>query len=246
MTQSREETQRRGRLLLRGMRDGIPIMLGYFAVSFTLGIAAKKTGLTAFQAVLMSITNLTSAGEFAALGLIASGGALAEMAVTQLIINIRYCLMSCALSQKLETNTTLLARLGMAYGITDEIFAVSASVPGKLHPCYTYGVILTAAPGWALGTFFGVISGGVLPERMLSAMGVALYGMFLAVIMPPVKKNRVLALIVAASMGASALFSILPGIREISSGFRLIVLTAVIAGGAAVLFPVNEKGESGE
>lgn len=230
-----------GTWFAKGIRDGIPIFLGYLAVSFTLGIAAKGAGLTAFQATLMSITNNTSAGEFAALGLITSGAAYMEMAITQLIINLRYCLMSCALSQKLDPQAPFFHRIIAAFYVTDEIFGVSISVDGKLNPFYTYGVICIAAPGWALGTCLGVVSGNVLPARILSALSVALYGMFIAVIIPPSRKNKILAGLIAVSMAASLLFTYFPLVREISSGFRIIILTVVIAGIAAVLFPVKDE-----
>ncbi len=225
----------------KGIRDGIPIALGYIAVSFTIGIAAKNTGLTAFQAALMSLTNNTSAGEFAALGLIASGASYMEMALTQLIINLRYSLMSAALSQKLSGNTPFFHRPLLAYGVTDEIFGVSIGVDGKLNPFYSYGVISVAAPAWALGTFLGVVTGNILSGQILGALSVALYGMFIAVIIPPARKNKVLAGLIAVSMGASLLFAYLPLVREISAGFRIIILTIVLAGIAAVLFPIKDE-----
>lgn len=225
----------------KGLQDGIPIFLGYLAVSFTLGIAAKKAGLTAFQATLMSITNNTSAGEFAALGLITTGAAYVEMAVAQLVINLRYFLMSFALSQKLDPEAPFFHRLLVGFDVTDEIFGLSIAVDGKLNPFYTYGLIAVSAPGWAIGTCLGVVSGSVLPARILSALSVALYGMFIAVIIPPSRKNKVLAGLIAAAMTASLLFAYLPGVREISSGFRIIILTIVIAGIAAVLFPIKDE-----
>lgn len=230
----------------RGIRDGIPISLGYLAVSFTLGIAAKNAGLTAFQATLMSITNNTSAGEFAALGLITSGAAYMEMAITQLIINLRYLLMSCALSQKLDPEAPFFHRLLIAFDVTDEIFGVSIGGEGKLNPFYTYGLICITAPGWALGTYLGVVSGNVLPVRILSAMSVALYGMFIAVIIPPARNNKTLAGLIGVSMVSSLLFAYLPLVKEITSGFRIIILTVVIAGIAAILFPVKDENEQEE
>ena len=223
----------------QGMTDGIPIALGYMAVSFTFGIMAKNAGLTAFQAVLLSLTNLTSAGQFAGLGIITASASYMEMAFTQLVINLRYCLMSCALSQKLEQGTPFFHRFFIAYGNTDEIFGVCSCKEGKLDPFYNYGVISVASPGWAFGTFLGVLSGSILPGRVLSALGVALYGMFIAVIVPPSKTNRIIAGVVLISMGASLIFTGLPLLNQISSGFRIILLTLLIAGGAAALFPVN-------
>lgn len=224
----------------KGLKDGIPIATGYLAVSFTLGIAAKKVGMNTFQATLMSFLNLTSAGEFAAIGLIGTGASYLEMAITQFIINIRYFLMSCALSQKLEKNLPFFHRFFLAFGITDEIFGLSVSVSGKLNPYYTYGMMTLAIPGWALGTCLGVITGNALSPRILSAFSVALYGMFLAVIVPPMRKNKILAGIVIISMFMSGLFSKLPIIKNMSSGFQIIILTILIAGIAAILFPIQE------
>ncbi|WP_235829602.1 AzlC family ABC transporter permease [Clostridium nigeriense] len=224
----------------KGFRDGIPIALGYIAVSFTFGIAAKNSGLTVFQSVLMSITNLTSAGQFAGVGLIAVSSSYIEMAITQLVINLRYCLMSCSLSQKLDKNTSLIHRFLIATGITDEIFAVSICIEGKLNPFYNYGVFSAAIPGWAIGTLLGGLSGSIFPPRILSALSVALYGMFIAIIIPPAKKDKIILAVVIISMALSFLFTKLPILNEISSGFRIIILTTVIAGGAAILFPLKE------
>lgn len=230
--------------LKKGMKDGIPIAMGYLAVSFTLGIAAKKAGMNAFQATFMSFLNLTSAGEFAAIGLIGAGASYLEMAVTQLIINIRYFLMSCALSQKLEKEHSFFHRFFIAFGVTDEIFGLSVSVPNKLNPYYTYGLMTLAIPGWAFGTYLGVITGNALSARVLSAFSVALYGMFLAVIVPPARKNKILCGVVLISMFMSGLFTKLPIIKELSSGFQIIILTILIAGGAAIFFPIEEEKTS--
>ncbi len=223
-----------------GIKDGVPIGLGYLAVSFSFGIMAKNAGISALAAVVMSFTNLTSAGQFAALGIIAGGAPYMEMAVTQLIINLRYCLMSCSLSQKLHPEVPFFHRFLIAYGVTDEIFAVSACCEGRLSPFYSYGLICVAVPGWTLGTLLGAVSGDLLPARLLSALSVALYGMFLAVVVPPARTSRVLAGVVLASMAASQLFSLIPVLVGISSGFRIIILTVVIAGAAAALFPVQD------
>ncbi|MCQ6281311.1 AzlC family ABC transporter permease [Bacillus sp. EB600] len=225
----------------RGIKDGIPISLSYFAVSFTFGIIAKQAGLTPFQSVLMSVTNFTSAGQFAGLTLISASAAFLEMAVTQLIINSRYILMSFTLSQKINRKTSLFHRMVMAFGISDEIFGVSMAVNGPLNPYYTYGLMSIALPGWALGTFFGVVSGDILPSRMISALSIALYGMLLAVIIPPAKGNKILSVLIVVSMMASLLFTRLPILHMISSGVKIILLTILIAGIAAALFPVKEK-----
>ncbi len=225
----------------RGMREGIPVMLGYFVVSITIGIAARKASLTAAQAGIMSLTNLTSAGQFASFAIIASGAPYLEMLISQAVINLRYCLMSCALSQKVETDMPFFHRLFMAFGITDEIFGLAIGQKGKLDPWYMYGVMTVAIPGWTLGTLVGILSTGVLPGSVLNAMNMALYGMFIAVFMPAARDNRILLPIIFVSMGASALFQALPVFDFISSGMKIIILTLIISMGAAVLFPVPEE-----
>lgn len=227
-----------------GIRDGIPISLGYLAVSFTLGIAAKNAGLSPFQAMLTSLTNNASAGEFAGFTLIAAGSGYLELAIMMLVANARYLLMSCALSQKISPDTPLIHRFLIGYDVTDEIFGISISVPGKLNPYYTYGAIVVAAPGWALGTYLGVIMGNVLPGNIVSALSVGLYGMFLAVIIPPARKNKILAILIAISMAASFAFSKLSWFDRMSSGMKIILLTVVIAGIAAILFPVKEDSDA--
>lgn len=226
-----------------GVRDGIPICLGYIAVSFTFGIMAKNAGLSILEAVVLSATNVTSAGQFAGLSLIASAASYIEVAVTQLIINLRYCLMSAALSQKLDASTPFFHRFFIAYGVTDEIFGISVSREGKLSPFYSYGAILVSVFGWVLGTFLGIVSGNILPERVISALSVALYGMFIAIIIPPSRDNKILAGIVVISMLTSLIFTKAPILRNISSGFRIIIITLLIAGIAAWLFPVPEESE---
>ena len=227
--------------LLKGLRDGVPISLGYFAVSFSLGIAARSAGFTAFQALLMSLFNNASAGEFAAFTLVGAGAGYLEVAMMTLVTNARYLLMSCALSQKLPADTPLLPRLLIGFDVTDEIFGVSIAYPGRLNPVYTYGVILAALPGWALGTFFGVLMGNALPVRLVSALSVALYGMFIAVIVPPARQNRVIAVLIVASMALSWLFSAVDLFQFMSSGAQVIVLTVAISAFAAWRFPIREE-----
>ncbi|MCQ2444897.1 MAG: AzlC family ABC transporter permease [Mailhella sp.] len=229
---------------IQGLRDGIPIALGYFAVSFTLGIACRNIGMGALAAAVMSASNLTSAGEFAAVGIIAAQGGLVEIALSQLVINLRYMLMSCALSQKLAPETPFWHRFLIGYGVTDEIFGISVAWPGRLAPSYVYGAVAVAAPGWTLGTFLGVILGNVLPARIVSALSVALFGMFVAIIVPPAKQDRVLAGLVAVSMAASWAFAKTPCLAGISGGMRVIILTVVISAAAALLFPRREGGRS--
>lgn len=224
----------------RGLKDGLPIALGYLAVSFSLGIAAKNAGMTAWQTTLMSLTNNTSAGEFAALSVIGAGAPYLEMAVTQLIINLRYLLMSAALSQKLDPGLPLIHRLLVGFEVTDEVFGVSIAVDGRLNPYYTYGMMCMAIPGWALGSCLGVVMGNALPARIVSALSLALYAMFLAIIVPPARKSRVLAGVILVAMAASLACSLLPVLRGISSGMRIIILTVFIAGAAAYFFPIKE------
>lgn len=225
----------------KGLKDGIPIALGYFAVAFTLGIAAKNSGLTAFQAMLTAALTNASAGGYAGFTLIASGAGYLEMALTQLVINARYLLMSCALSQKLPPETSLVHRGIVAFDVTDEIFGISIAVKGQLNPYYNYGAMTVAIPGWALGTFLGVIMGNTLNFRLVSALSVGLYGMFLAIIIPPARKNKVIAGTVAVSFIMSFIFSRTPVLSKISSGIRVILLTVVISLAAALLFPVKQE-----
>ena len=226
---------------LRGMRDGIPIMLGYFAVSITLGIAARNAGMSPFQATLTSLMINASAGEFIGFTLMAANAGYLEVMLMEAIANARYLLMSCALSQKLESGLPLRHRLLLGFYITDEIFGVSMAQEGRLNPFYTYGVIGVASPGWAAGTLLGVVLGNVLPLRVVSALSVGLYGMFISIFVPPARKNRIIAGLVAVSFAASYAFSALDLFAKISSGMKIIILTVVISLGAALIFPVGQE-----
>lgn len=225
----------------KGVKDGIPIGLGYLAVSFTFGMMAVSGGLSIWQAVLISLTNLTSAGQFAGLDIILLGGSYWEMALTQLVINLRYCLMSFSLAQKIRRDVPWAHRYAVAFGITDEIFGVSASQPGKVSPYYNYGAMSMAIPGWVLGTLAGAISGSLLPEFVISALSVAIYGMFLAIIIPPAKTNKAVLGVVISAMLVSSLFAVLPVLKNVSSGFVIIITTILVAGAAAILCPVKEE-----
>ena len=227
----------------RGVRDGMPIALGYFAVAFTLGIAAKNAGFSAVQAMVESLTNNASAGEYAVFSLVGAGAGYWEVAVMTLVANARYLLMSCALSQKLAPDTPLYHRMLVAYDVTDEVFGISIAYPGRLNPWYTYGAIAVAIPGWGLGTFFGVVVGNVLPLRLVSALSVGLYGMFLAIIVPPARQDRVVLGLVLLSFAASFLAGRWPFLAAVSPGIKTILLTVAISLGAAVLFPVKEVAE---
>lgn len=232
------------RVLYEGMRDGFPIALGYFAVSFSLGIAARNAGLTPMQGFWASLLNNASAGEYAAFTLIAAKASYWEVAVITLIANARYLLMSCALAQRFAPETPFFHRLIVGYDVTDEIFGITIARPGYLNPYYTYGAILLAAPAWAIGTALGIMAGNVLPLRIVSALSVALYGMFLAIIIPPARKNRIVAGLVALSFALSFACKYLPGVASLSSGTRTILLTVLISGAAAVLFPVKQEADN--
>ena len=227
--------------LRQGIRDGMPIALGYFAVAFTLGIAARNAGFSAVQAMVESLTNNASAGEYAVFSLAAAGAGYWEVAVMTLVANARYLLMSCSLSQKLAPETPLYHRMLVAFDVTDEIFGISIAYPGQLSPWYTYGAMAVAIPGWGLGTFFGVAVGNVLPPRLVSALSVGLYGMFLAIIIPPAKKDRVVLGLVALTFAVSLITSRPTLLTPDPSGVTTIALTVVIALGAAVLFPVKDE-----
>ncbi len=228
-----------------GMRDGIPIGLGYLAVSFSLGIAAQNAGLSPFQGFLASLLCNASAGEYAGFTLIATGATYIEVAIITFITNARYLLMSCAMSQRMKPGTSLFHRMFIAYGITDELFGIAISRPGFLNPYYSYGAMLISMPCWAIGTALGAIVGNLLPLRLVSALSVALYGMFLAVIIPPSRKSKVIAGLVLFCFAASCAANYLPVICDIPSGTRTIILTVVISAGAALLFPKKEidKGD---
>ncbi len=228
------------RAFKEGMRDGIPIALGYLAVSFSLGIAARNAGLNPFMGFLASFMNNASAGEYAGFTMIAADGTYLEMLIVTIIANARYLLMSCALSQKFEKRTPLIHRLVVGYDVTDEIFGISIARAGYLDPYYNYGAIVLAAPAWAGGTALGIVVGNVLSLRLVSALSVALYGMFLAIIIPPAKKDKVVGALVIISFGLSYAFSRMPFISQISEGTRTIILTVAISAGAALLFPRDD------
>lgn len=227
----------------KGVKDGIPIGLGYFAVAFTLGIVAAKAGLTAVQALLATGLTNASAGGYAGFEIIAESGGYLAMAISQLVVNARYLLMAASLSQKLNPETPLLHRALVAFDVTDEVFGISIAVKGNLNPFYNYGAMTVSIPGWALGAFFGVIMGDVLPPSLVSALSVGLYGMFLAIIVPPARKDKVIALLVVVSMALSFALAKLPFVCEISSGMRVIILTVVISLAAAIIFPREDEAD---
>lgn len=226
---------------LEGMRDGLPVGLGYFAVAFSLGIVAKHAGLSAFQGFVASFLNVASAGEYALFSAIGQGAACIEIALITFVVNARYLLMSCSLSQRFSPETKFFHRFLVGFGVTDEIFGITISRDGYINPFYNYGAILVAVPLWSIGTSLGIIAGNLLPLRIVSALSVALYGMFLAIIIPPARKNLVILVAVAVSFALSYLCGIIPGIKNLSGGNRTIILTLVISSLAAILKPVCEE-----
>lgn len=226
---------------LRGMSHGIPISLGYLSVSFGFGIKAVSAGISVLASSLISATNLTSAGQAAGVDIIAVGGTIIEMILVQLTINIRYSLMALSLSQKLDGKFTFPHRLIASYGITDEIFAVCSAQKRKLTPAYMYGMILISAVGWVTGTALGATAGQLLPESISNALGIVLYGMFMAVIVPPARKQRSVFIVVVVSALISVLFKYL--LTAVSSGFAVIISAVIASIIGAILFPVGEENE---
>ena len=224
----------------KGMKDGIPIALAYFAVSFTLGIAMKNAGMNAIQGFFMSLLNNASAGEYAGISMIAIHASYIEIMLMTFIANARYLLMSFALSQKFHPQEKLFHRLLVGFDLTDELFGLAINQKGYLNPFYYYGGSAITIPCWATGTALGIILGNVLPTPIVQALSVALFGMFLAIIIPEAKKEKPVLLVILCAFTLSYLCSILPGIRTLSEGTRTIILTVVLASLAAFFFPRKE------
>ncbi|MBQ6170252.1 MAG: AzlC family ABC transporter permease [Ruminococcus sp.] len=225
---------------LRGMSHGIPICLGYLSVSFGFGIlAVSKAGLSVFQASIISASNLTSAGQKAGIDVIAAGGTIIEMILLQLTINIRYSLMALSLSQKLDKRFTTPHRLMASYGITDEIFAVCSAQKTPLTPPYMYGMILIAAVGWVTGTALGAAAGELLPLSVSKAMEIVLYGMFIAIIIPPAKKQHSVLFVIAMAAALSVVFRYC--LPMVSDGFAIIISAVAASAAAAFIFPVKDE-----
>ncbi len=220
-----------------GLKNGIPIGLGYLAVSFSLGIAAKNAGLTPLQGFIVSLLCMASAGEYVGFLSIAAGAAYIEIAIATLVANARYLLMSTAMSQRMKPELNVKHRLLMALGITDELFGIAIARHGYLNPYYSYGAFITSSIPWALGTSLGIMAGNMLPLRLVSAFSVALYGMFLAVIIPPAKKDKIIAVLIVICFAASYASTHLPFLRDLTDGTRTIILTVVISAIAAIAFP---------
>lgn len=229
---------------LHGLKKGIPIALGYLSVSFTYGVKAVNGGIPVWVVVLISLTNLTSAGQFAGTTLMMTGGAYVEIALTTFIINIRYMLMSLALSQKIKPGTGMRERFIFGFGITDEVFAVASGEAFKISSRYMYGLILTPIIGWTLGTALGAVASDIMPAVLASAMELGLYAMFIAIIIPPAKKNKAVALVIGIAVMAECLLFYLPLFAWISSGFKVIIATIIGACAGALLFPVKQEEEN--
>ena len=226
---------------LSGVRDGVPIALGYFAVAFSLGIAARNAGLTAFQGFFASTLCVASAGEYALFSLIGAGATYLEVALLTLITNARYFLMSCALSQRIDPRMKDIHRYLVGAAVTDEIFGITIARPGYMEPAYNYGAIAVSVPAWALGTALGILMGNLLPARIVSALSVALFGMFLAIIIPPAKKSLAVALCVVLGFACSWAFGAVDALAAaISPGTRTILLTVALSAAAALVFPRKE------
>ena len=228
---------------IEGLRDGIPIALGYLSVSFSIGIMALSSGLNVFQGAFMSITNVTSAGQFAGLAVIASGGAIPELILTQLIINLRYALMSLSLSQKLPEKITLWQRMIIAFANTDEIFAVAMNHNKSLTFPYMIGLQSLPTIGWTGGTVLGAIAGQVLPSAISSALNVALYGMFIAIVVPAAVKIRPVLIVAVLAAFFSCLIYYIPLFSGISTGTSIIICTVSASAIGAVIFPVPQKAD---
>lgn len=226
---------------LKGISHGIPIALGYLSVSFGFGIKAVSAGISVLWASLISATNLTSAGQTAGVDIIAVGGTIIEMILVQLTINIRYSLMAISLSQKLDSKFTIPHRLIASYGITDEIFGVCSAQKQKLTPSYMYGIILISAIGWVMGTALGATAGQLLPESVSNALGIVLYGMFIAIIIPPARRHKSVLVVVILSALTSILFKYL--FTAVSSGFAVIISAVIASVVGAIIFPIGEEEE---
>lgn len=230
----------------KGLKDGLPICIGYFSVSFAFGIFAVENGLSVWQAVIISLANLTSAGQLAAVPIITGGGSLIELAVSQLVINSRYSLMSVSLAQKLSRKVKFIEKLLIAFGNTDEIFAVSVSNKGDVGKRYMFGLMLLPILGWTSGTCLGGIAGNILPATVTAALGVAIYGMFIAIVVPVAKKEKATALCVLFAIALSCAFKYIPLLSKVPSGFTVIICAVVASAIFAIVAPVKTEEETTE
>ncbi len=230
---------------LKGLIDGLPICFGYVSVAFAFGIFAVSNGLNAPEAILISMTNVTSAGQLAAVPIIVSGGTLFELAVSQLIINLRYALMSVSLSQKLDNSVKLADRLIIAFVNTDEVFAVASSKE-SVGKAYMFGLILSPFLGWSAGTAVGAFAGSVLPAVVISALGVAIYGMFIAIVVPVAREDRHVLFCVIIAVVLSVTFKYVPLLNTVPTGFTIIICAVAASTAAALIYPVSEEKEGAQ
>ena len=230
----------RKREFLSGMRAGMPVCVGYFSVSFGFGAMAVSMGLSVWQAVLISASNLTSAGQFAGLTVIAAGGALIEMVLTQLVINSRYALMGLALGQRLGPEAGSGKRLIAAFFDTDEVFALGMAREGKLAVAFFVGAGTVAALGWVGGTALGAIAGSLLPMSVRLALGALLYGMFIAIVVPQARQEKPMLACMILALVLSCMFTWVPGLKSVSSGLAIVICTVAAAAICALLFPVED------
>lgn len=223
----------------KGIKAGLPICIGYFPVSFAFGIFSVENGLSVLQAVLISLTNLTSAGQLASVPIMVGGGTIIEIVLSQLVINSRYSLMSISLSQKLSESVKLPHRFLIAFGNTDEIFAVASSNKQKVGTKYMLGLILTPIIGWVSGTLTGAVAGNILPDIVISALGLAIYGMFIAIVVPVIKEEKATALCVGVAVILSCIFYYAPVLKEIPTGFTVIICAVVASALFAFIKPIT-------
>lgn len=228
----------------QGISDGLPICFGYFSVAFAFGIFSTGSGLSILETLFISMTNVTSAGQLAAVPIIAAGGSVFELALTQFVINLRYSLMSISLSQRVGSTVKTLDRLLIAFVNTDEVFAVAASKDSILEKKYLYGLIITPYLGWSGGTFIGAVAGNILPSIVVSALGIAIYAMFIAIIIPPAKKSRATALCILLAVGLSCMFNFIPLLNKIPSGFVIIICAIAASAVLALIAPIQDEGEA--
>lgn len=225
---------------IRGLKGGLPICMGYLGVSFAFGIFAVENGLGVYEALLISMTNLTSAGQFAAVPVIAGGGTLLELVLGQVIINLRYMFMSVALSQKLDKSVKLADRLIISFANTDEIFAVAISNKEDVGKSYLYGLILPSYLGWSIGTLLGAAMGAVLPHMVVSALGIAIYAMFVAIVVPKMKEDKKMSLCVLLSVALSCIFYYMPILKTIPQGFVITVCAITASAAFAYFAPIGD------
>lgn len=233
-------------LFLKGVKDGIPICLGYLSVGFAFGIFAVESGLSVIEALLISMTNVTSAGQLAGVPIIAGGGSLFELGLTQLIINLRYSLMSVSLSQKFDKTVRFGDRFAIAFVNTDEVFAVATGKSEKVGRSYMYGLILTPFLGWSGGTLLGAAAGNIFPTALISALGIAIYGMFIAILVPNAKKSKACAICIAISIALGCAFRYLPVLNKVPQGFVIIICAVCASVIMAVIAPIETEENANE